>query len=44
MVDNAMAALYTNNDGIVSWRTFEEFSRSNSVEQLVDQWQEQARK
>lgn len=44
MVDNAMAALDTNNDGIVSWRTFEEFSRSNSVEQLVDQWQEQARK
>ncbi len=44
MVDNAMIALDTNDDGIVSWRTFQEFSRSNSLEQLVDQWQEQARK
>ena len=44
MVDNAMAELDTNDDGVVSWRTFEEFSRSNSLEQLVDQWQEQARK
>ena len=44
MVENAMEQLDTNNDGIISWRTFQEFSRSNSLEQLVDQWQEQARK
>jgi nucleoside-diphosphate-sugar epimerase len=44
MVDNAMAELDTNDDGIVSWQTFQEFSRTNSLERLVDQWQEAARK
>ena len=42
-VDLAMSELDTNNDGIVSFSTFQEFSRDNSLESLVDKWQEEAR-
>jgi len=34
-VDLAMSELDTNNDGIVSFGTFQEFSRNNSLESLV---------
>ena len=35
IVDRLMDELDTNKDGLVSWRTFSEWNRSNSVEQVV---------
>ena len=42
-VDKLMMELDTNNDGLVSWRTFSEWNRRNSVEKfaqssLSDPW------
>ena len=41
VVDNAMDELDTNKDGYVSWETFQEWSRSNSLESMVDQYANQ---
>ena len=41
VVDNAMDELDTNKDGYVSWETFQEWSRSNSLESMVDQYASQ---
>ena len=39
IVDRLMDELDTNKDGLVSWRTFSEWNRSNSVEQIVQSLQ-----
>jgi len=43
VVERLMAELDTNRDGFVSWATFQEWSRWNSVERIADEALEEAR-
>eukprot|EP00944_MAST-04C_sp_MAST-4C-sp1_P012341 g12341.t1 len=41
ILDKAMDELDTNKDGMVSWGTFQEWSRSNSIDQMIDAYAEE---